>query len=58
VFEAFASYGTLGEGAAADITVLELTEGAFDFVDNCKGTRTGMQRLVTRAVVYGGRHVA
>ena len=58
VFHAFEPYGTLREGATADVTVLELTEGAFEFVDNYKGTRTGKQRLVTRAVVFGGRRVA
>ena len=57
-FKALNAYGTLREGAAADVTVLELTEGAFEFVDNYKGTRPGSRRLVTRAVVYGGRRVA
>ncbi len=42
----------------ADVTVLELTEGAFEFVDNYKGARPGARRLVTRAVVFGGKRVA
>jgi len=50
-------YGTLRTGAAADITVLELTKGSFDFVDNYKGKRTGSDRLVTRNVIAGGKRV-
>lgn len=49
--------GTLREGATADVTVLELTEGRFDFVDNYKRTRQGTQRLAARAVVFGGKAV-
>ena len=48
-FRELTPYGSLREGAVADVTVLELTEGAFEFVDNYKGSRTGSQRLVTRA---------
>ncbi len=51
-------YGSLREGSPADVTVLELTEGAFEFVDNYQRTRKGTQRLVTRAVVFGGKPVA
>ena len=50
-------YGTLRTGAAADITVLEMTQGDFDFTDNYNGRRTGHQRLVARAVVAGGKRV-
>jgi dihydroorotase len=53
-FRELASYGTLSEGAVADVTVLEMSEGTFEFVDNYRGTRAGRQRLVARAVVYGG----
>ena len=56
-FRELAPYGSLRKGAVADVTVLELTEGTFEFVDNYKGSRTGSQRLVTRAVVYGGKLV-
>ena len=52
------AFGTLREGAPADVTVLELTEGAFEFVDNYQRIRKGTQRLVTRAVVFGGKPVA
>jgi dihydroorotase len=54
----FNAYGSLHVGAAADITVLELAQGEFSFVDNYKNVRTGMQRLETRAVIVGGKKVA
>ena len=57
-FRQLNALGTLREGATADLTVLELTGGTFEFVDNYKKVRQGKQRLVTRAVVFGGRQVA
>jgi dihydroorotase len=57
-FGEFASYGTLRRGAPADIAILELRQGTFEFVDNYKGTRTGHQKLVAHAVVAGGKRVA
>jgi dihydroorotase len=57
-FRQLNALGTLREGATADVTVLELTEGTFEFVDNYKKTRQGRQRLVTRAVVFGGKPAA
>ena len=56
-FRELSAFGTLRGGAVADVTVLEMTEGKFDFVDNYGGTRASTQRLVARAVVYGGRLV-
>ena len=53
-FRQLNTLGTLREGSPADVTVLELTEGAFEFVDNYKKVRPGRQRLVARAVVFGG----
>jgi dihydroorotase len=53
----FKAYGTLRTGAVADATVLELTQGTFEYVDNYKGKRTGSQKLITGAVVAGGRRV-
>lgn len=50
--------GSLRVGATADVTVLELAEGSFEFVDNYRGTRNGTQKLVTRAVVMGGARFA
>ena len=54
---AFKDLGTLRTGAAADIAVLDLREGRFEFVDNIDGTRTGRQKLVTTAVVVDGKRV-
>ncbi len=57
-FRDLSSYGSLRPGAPADISVLELTQGNFEFVDNYKGKRLGTQKLVARAVVAGGKRVA
>jgi len=47
--------GTLNVGAPADVAVLELREGTFDFVDNYGNTRSGSQRLYPSETVIGGR---
>jgi dihydroorotase len=57
-FRELHDYGSLRKGAAADITILELTKGAFNFVDNYKGPRTDTQKLVTRAVLVAGKRVS
>ena len=57
-FRELNAFGTLRVGAPADVTVLELAQGTFSFVDNYKNVRSGTQRLVTRAVVMGGKKVA
>jgi len=57
VFPAFADRGTLNVGAPADIAVMELRDGDFEFVDNFQGTRLGRQRLFPFATVLGGRRV-
>ena len=44
-FPTFADRGTLNIGAPADVTIMEMREGTFEFVDNYKRTRTGRQRL-------------
>jgi dihydroorotase len=54
-FDAFSDRGTLNVGAPADIAVLELREGSFEFEDNYNGTRTGHHRLFPFAAVAGGR---
>ena len=54
----FNPYGNLRARSAADVTVLKLTQGSFSFVDNYKNMHMGTQRLVTRAVIMGGRKVA
>ena len=58
VFEAFNDRGTLNVGAPADVAVLELRQGTFEFVDNFGGKRTGRQRLFPSATVIGGKQVA
>jgi dihydroorotase len=57
-FRELNTFGTLRNGVPADVTMLELTEGTFAFVDNYQRTRRGTQRLVTRGVVFGGKQVA
>ena len=49
--------GTLNVGAPADIAILELREGQFEFQDNYEGVRVGTQRLFPFETVYNGRRV-
>jgi dihydroorotase len=58
VFPVFKDRGTLKVGATADVAVLELREGSFDFLDNYQGTRTGKQRLFPVATVLNGKVAA
>jgi dihydroorotase len=55
VFPAFDDRGTLNIGAPADVAIMELREGTFEFVDNYKGTRTGHERLFPIATVFAGK---
>jgi dihydroorotase len=55
LFDAFRDRGTLNIGAPADVAVLELRQGNFEFVDNYKGTRTGKERLFPVAAVANGK---
>jgi dihydroorotase len=57
-FPVFRERGTLRVGVPADVAVLELKEGSFEFEDNYKNVRTGRQRLFPSATVLGGKHVA
>jgi dihydroorotase len=57
VFEVFRDRGTLNVGAPADVAVLELRQGSFEFVDNYGNKRTGRQRLFPSGTVLGGKHV-
>jgi dihydroorotase len=57
-FPIFRNRGTLKVGAPADVAVLELREGTFEFVDNFGNTRTGRQRLFPSGTVLGGKRVA
>jgi dihydroorotase len=58
VFPVFRDRGTLKVGAPADIAVLELREGTFEFEDNFGNKRTGRQRLYPSATLLAGKRVA
>ena len=53
----FKGLGTLAVGAPADIAIFSLDNGTFEFVDNVNAKRIGKHKLVTKAVVAGGRRV-
>lgn len=56
-FPVFRNHGTLKVDAPADIAVLELREGSFEFVDNFGNKRSGRQRLFPIATVLAGKRV-
>jgi dihydroorotase len=55
VLPAFKDLGTLRVGAPADVAVLDLRSGEFEFVDNDNTKRTGKQKLFTTAAIVGGK---
>jgi dihydroorotase len=57
-FPIFRDRGTLKVGAPADVAVLELREGTFEFEDNFGNKRTGPQRLFPSGTVLAGKRVA
>jgi len=57
VFDVFRDRGTLNVGAPADVAVLELRQGTFEFVDNFGNKRTGRQRLFPVRTVLGGKRI-
>jgi len=57
IFPLFNDRGTLNAGAPADVALLELRQGTFEFLDNYKNTITGNQRFVPSATVLGGKRV-
>jgi len=57
-FPVFHERGTLKVGAPADVAVLELREGTFEFVDNFGNKKSGRQRLFPSATVLAGKRVA
>jgi dihydroorotase len=57
VFPSFDNRGTLNVGAPADVTLMELREGSFEFLDNYKNTRVGRQRLFPMGTVLAGRRI-
>jgi dihydroorotase len=56
-FPLFSDRGTLNVGVPADVTLLELREGNFEFLDNYKNTITGRQRLFPSGTVLGGKRI-
>jgi len=56
-FDVFRDRGTLKVGAPADVAVLELREGTFEFLDNYQNKRTGRRRLFPSATVLGGKRI-
>jgi dihydroorotase len=57
IFPFLSDRGTLNVGAPADVAVLELRKGNFEFLDNFKNKITGHQRLFPSATVLGGKLV-
>jgi len=57
-FDVFRDRGTLNVGAPADVAVLELRDGEFEFVDNYENKINGRQRLFPFATVLAGKRVA
>ncbi len=57
-FPVFRDRGTLKPGAPADIAVLELRDGSFEFEDNYGNKRAGKQRLFPSMTVLGGKKIA
>src|SRR5262245_9604905 len=57
VFPVFKDRGTLEKRATADVALLELREGTFEFLDNYKGTITGRQRFFPGGTVLAGKRI-
>jgi dihydroorotase len=57
IFPLFQDRGTLNVVAPADIALLELREGTFEFVDNYEGKRSFRQRLFPGGTVLGGKQI-
>ncbi|TAM78857.1 MAG: amidohydrolase/deacetylase family metallohydrolase [Acidobacteria bacterium] len=55
VFDFGAEIGTLRPGAEADVSVLDLREGNFVFVDSGRKTRTGRQKIEPVVTIRGGK---
>ena len=56
-FPVFHDRGTLNVGAVADVALLELREGEFEFVDNYDNKIKGKQRLFPAGTVLAGKRV-
>jgi dihydroorotase len=58
MFPLFNDRGTLNVGAPADVAVLELRQGNFEFLDNFGGKIQGKQRLFPSGTVLAGKKIA
>ena len=56
-FPVFHDRGTLNVGAVADVAMLELREGNFEFLDNFNNKIMGKQRFFPAGTVLGGKRV-
>ena len=57
VIPGFKQLGTVRVGEVADVAILELRNGEFEFVDNYNNKRTGTQKLFATAVIMGGKRI-
>jgi dihydroorotase len=57
VFPVFKNRGTLKSGAPADVALLELREGTFEFLDNYNNKIEGRQRLFPSGTALSGKRV-
>jgi dihydroorotase len=55
IFDFGVRIGTLKPGYEADISIFELRDGTFDFVDSDHKPRTGKQMLINKSVVCRGQ---
>jgi dihydroorotase len=58
MFGIFHDRGTLNVGAVADVAMLELRDGNFEFLDNFNNKIMGKQRFFPAGTVLGGKRVA
>ena len=56
-FAVFRDRGTLNVGAVADVALLELRDGSFEFLDNYNNKRPGKQRFFPSGTVLNGKRV-
>ncbi len=57
IFLLFNDRGTLNVGAPADVALLELRKGNFEFLDNYKNETTGHLRLFPSGTVLAGKRI-
>jgi dihydroorotase len=57
IFPLFNDHGTLNVGAPADVALLELRKGNFEFLDNYKNKITGHLRLFPSGTVLAGKRI-